>query len=68
MLIEILKAIRDNAIYLYTALSCLWIVGLVLAGLSGDGSGDNAGTYADRQVSTERKSGCLEIDGIEICD
>lgn len=68
MMTGAMKAIRDNAMYLYTALSCLWIVGLVLASLFSDGSGEGAASLADQQVSAGPKSGCLEIDDIEICD
>lgn len=66
----ILKGLKKNSIYLYTILSCFWIVALVFIELSNAGSAQrgSAPLAADTAEKDAHEPGCVDIDGIEICD
>lgn len=69
LVFDVLKGAKP--VWVYAALSVIWVLFLVLLDLGVFVvSGKNAATSAheESEVSSSSQTGCLDIDGVKICD
>ena len=72
MLVRALEALkRTTIIWVYASFSLIWIILLILLDLgvfamTGKNTIDSA--REESEVSSPSQTGCLDIDGVKICD